>query len=96
MRKGGMPNPLLAIFQHFGLFSAFFPLSVDLAPGVRFGQTWYLRKTCDVYFPMSQISYHSEFWLRNCGLEIRATRVISLLAIRFSVLILGWVTRGCS
>ena len=59
---------MLAIFQHFGLFSLFFPLSVDLALDVRFRKNWYLRKSCNVYFPMAQILYHSEFWLRNCGL----------------------------
>jgi hypothetical protein len=51
----------LAIFQHFGLFSSFSPLSIDLAPDVRFRQTWCFRKSYDVYFSMAQILYHYEF-----------------------------------
>jgi hypothetical protein len=74
----------LAIFQHFGLFSSFFPSSVDLAPDVGFGKTWYLWKACDVYLPMEQILCHSEFQLRNCRLQNRDCRRSFLVGGPFS------------
>uniref|UniRef100_A0A2N9ISE4 Uncharacterized protein n=1 Tax=Fagus sylvatica TaxID=28930 RepID=A0A2N9ISE4_FAGSY len=75
----------VALFEkHFGLFSSFFPLSVYLAPNVGFGKTWYLRKSCDVYFPMAQILYHSDFWLRHYGFWNKSCRRDFLVGSLFS------------
>ena len=56
-------------FPALWLIFVVFPVSVDLAPDVGFGQTWYFRKSCDVYVPMTQTLCHSEFRLRNYELR---------------------------
>uniref|UniRef100_A0A2N9HVA7 Uncharacterized protein n=1 Tax=Fagus sylvatica TaxID=28930 RepID=A0A2N9HVA7_FAGSY len=61
-------------FPAFWLIFVIFPASVNPAPDVGFGKTWYFRKDCDVYFPMAQILYQSKFRLRNSRLQNKGNR----------------------
>ena len=61
-------------FPAFWLIFVIFPASVNPAPDVGFGKTWYFRKDCDVYFAMAQILYQSKFRLRNSKLQNKGNR----------------------
>jgi hypothetical protein len=71
-------------FPALWLIFIIFPTSVDPAPNVGFGKTWYFWKDCDVYFLMAQILYQFEFRLQNSRLLNKGNRRDFLIGTLFS------------
>ena len=71
-------------FPTLWLIFIIFRTSVDPAPNVGFGKTWYFWKDCDVYFPIAQILYQSEFCLQNSRLLNKGNRRDFLIGTLFS------------
>ena len=80
---------MLAIFQYFGLFSLFFPSSVDLALDVGLGKLGISGKVVISTFPWHKSYVILTSGCKAAGFGIGAARDVSLLTVRFSVLILG-------